>query len=432
MKSMCQEARRNSPSVADWSPTFLCIRTTSRIASSSTARSRSAETCPAAKPSRASRSSGGRSRLPTWSARNGGLSRGMLVQAQQLACVALVDPLALGARDVERVDVRDRVADERALHRVEGHVAREEHVLGAEELVRATQRVRRTEDGGVGVEAPEGLDRAFVERAVHKLPLLLRRALPEAVHAGTDAPGEEGDHAARVVRDDLEIRMADEDAGEDEPGHEDRRVVWPPEEPPDLVLRLPLVGVVGPGRVARRMHPNRPVELGHAGEQRLEAGIVEWQAVHVRVDLDAEGAELPHGPVDLPERGVHVVHRQTGDEADERLRARAHQLGHLVVRQAGEVGRLGRLAQRLERRRRQADDLRVVVEGLDHAQPLVDVPERADRGGALHEVRGPLARALLEPVEVPLRQYVAERIELHGRLYSTTASEVSGFSSTTP
>src|SRR5918992_2606930 len=152
MKSMCQDARRNSPSVADWSPTSLCIQTTSRIASSSTARSRSADSCPAAKPSRASRSSGGRSRLPTWSARNGGLSRGMLVQAQELPCVALVDPLALGTRDVERLDVGDRVADEGALHGVERHVTREQHVLEPEELVRAAQRVRGAEHGGVCVE----------------------------------------------------------------------------------------------------------------------------------------------------------------------------------------------------------------------------------------------------------------------------------------
>ena len=34
-----EEVRRNSPSVADWSPTSRCIATTSRIASSSTARS---------------------------------------------------------------------------------------------------------------------------------------------------------------------------------------------------------------------------------------------------------------------------------------------------------------------------------------------------------------------------------------------------------
>src|ERR671930_583481 len=39
MKSMCHEARRNSPSVADCRPTSSCVRTISRIASSSTARS---------------------------------------------------------------------------------------------------------------------------------------------------------------------------------------------------------------------------------------------------------------------------------------------------------------------------------------------------------------------------------------------------------
>ncbi len=33
MKSMCHEARRNSPSVADCSPTSCCIFTTERIAS---------------------------------------------------------------------------------------------------------------------------------------------------------------------------------------------------------------------------------------------------------------------------------------------------------------------------------------------------------------------------------------------------------------
>ena len=48
MKSMCQVARRNSPSVADCSPASRCSATTSRIASSSTARSASASIRPAA------------------------------------------------------------------------------------------------------------------------------------------------------------------------------------------------------------------------------------------------------------------------------------------------------------------------------------------------------------------------------------------------
>ena len=70
-----QEARRNSPSVADCRPTFCCIATTSAMASSSTARSCCAEIRPAAKSSRAASTLGGRRRLPTWSARNGGVVR---------------------------------------------------------------------------------------------------------------------------------------------------------------------------------------------------------------------------------------------------------------------------------------------------------------------------------------------------------------------
>src|SRR4051812_49156303 len=75
MKSMCQDSRRNSPSVIERSPACSWRRTTSRIASSSIARRSSAEMRPAARSSLAVRTSGGRSRLPTWSARYGGLSR---------------------------------------------------------------------------------------------------------------------------------------------------------------------------------------------------------------------------------------------------------------------------------------------------------------------------------------------------------------------
>src|SRR3954469_1055573 len=80
MKSMCQEARRSSPSVADWSPTSSCLATTSRIASSSIARSSAASTSPAACSSRARSRRSGRRRLPTWSARNGGFVRAAMAR----------------------------------------------------------------------------------------------------------------------------------------------------------------------------------------------------------------------------------------------------------------------------------------------------------------------------------------------------------------
>src|SRR3954470_22660161 len=72
MKSMCQEARRNSPSVAERSPASSCLRTTSRIASSSRPRSSAASIRPSLKSSRACSSCGGRRRLPTRSGREGG------------------------------------------------------------------------------------------------------------------------------------------------------------------------------------------------------------------------------------------------------------------------------------------------------------------------------------------------------------------------
>ena len=58
MKSMCQDSRRSSPSVAARSPASSCLRTTSRMAPSSISRSSSALSRPAANSSRARSSSG--------------------------------------------------------------------------------------------------------------------------------------------------------------------------------------------------------------------------------------------------------------------------------------------------------------------------------------------------------------------------------------
>src|SRR4051794_23247900 len=75
MKSMCHDSRRNSPSVIERRPVASWRRMTSTIASSSIARRSSGEMRPLALSSRACSTSGGRSRLPTWSARKGGVVR---------------------------------------------------------------------------------------------------------------------------------------------------------------------------------------------------------------------------------------------------------------------------------------------------------------------------------------------------------------------
>src|SRR5262245_24077675 len=74
---MCQDERRNSPSVMPWRPTSSCIFTMPRMASSSTSRSSSSVSRPALCSARARVKAGGRSRLPTWSARNGGWFNGI-------------------------------------------------------------------------------------------------------------------------------------------------------------------------------------------------------------------------------------------------------------------------------------------------------------------------------------------------------------------
>ena len=64
-KSMCHQSRRNSPSVMDERPTDSWSATAPRIAASSTGRSADRAISPRATRARASRSSGGRRRLPT-------------------------------------------------------------------------------------------------------------------------------------------------------------------------------------------------------------------------------------------------------------------------------------------------------------------------------------------------------------------------------
>ena len=78
-KSVCQDLRRFSPSVIDLSPTASCFLISASISRSSTAFNCSAVISPAARLARASFSAAERSRLPTWSARNGGLVRCMLL-----------------------------------------------------------------------------------------------------------------------------------------------------------------------------------------------------------------------------------------------------------------------------------------------------------------------------------------------------------------
>src|SRR5689334_315924 len=72
-KSKCHQERRNSPSVASFRPMEACLCTIFSISRSSALRRSSAVISPFSSLARASLMRGGRNRLPTSSARNGGL-----------------------------------------------------------------------------------------------------------------------------------------------------------------------------------------------------------------------------------------------------------------------------------------------------------------------------------------------------------------------
>ena len=159
--------------------------------------------------------------------------------------------VALLVGDAQRVDVGDRVVDD--ARPAQRRVGAEQHVVGAEELGRAPDRVRRPEHRAVGVEAPEVLDRRQRQPGRHLVPVVRPRS-------GRQPPGEVRHHRAGVMRDDLQARVAVEVAGVDEPRHAHRRLVRPAERPPDAVPRPVLLGIVAPGVAARGVHPDRPVE----------------------------------------------------------------------------------------------------------------------------------------------------------------------------
>ena len=73
-KSRCHHERRNSPSVMPCKPNSCCFSMRRSISRSSTASRPAASSAPSACRRRASRSGAGRNKLPTWSARNGGVA----------------------------------------------------------------------------------------------------------------------------------------------------------------------------------------------------------------------------------------------------------------------------------------------------------------------------------------------------------------------
>jgi hypothetical protein len=214
-----------------------------------------------------------------------------------------------------------------------------------------------------------------LQRRQHLRIILVGRAGAEHLQARPDAAVVIRDHAAEMVRDDLQRRMAVEQTAERHAHHRDRCVVRPAEAPPQLVTRLRLGGIIGEVCTARGMQPDRQIEPGHRGEHRLEDGIVERTPGVRGVDPDAAGAQVVHSPARLRDRAFHVLQRHRGDEGRKPLGIFACELRHRVIGDPRERQTKRAVGDVLDWRIGQRDDFAVVAELVHLAKARVEIEQ---------------------------------------------------------
>ena len=130
----------------------------------------------------------------------------------------------------------------------------------AEELQPALDRVRRAEQRRVAVEHAEVVDRSLLESAAGARVVGVVGALAELVESAADAALEVRHHAAQVVGDDLQVRMAVEQTRKQQARHGHGGLVRPAEGPPQVVLGALFADVVGEVGRPRRVHPDWQVD----------------------------------------------------------------------------------------------------------------------------------------------------------------------------
>src|SRR5262245_40541894 len=192
------------------------------------------------------------------------------LQLEKALGIAGEDLPPVAVADIEAPDDVDRRRD-----RAKRSVGREHHVVRAEELEPAAHRVdAAAKQRGVAVKVVQIVEVRPLERGQDLGIVLVAGAAPQYLQARPDAAVVEGNHSAEVMGDDLELGIAVEQPVEHHPHHRYRGVVGPAEAPPHLEPRLRLRRIVGHARGARRVQPDRQVELGHGGKDRLERSFV--------------------------------------------------------------------------------------------------------------------------------------------------------------
>ena len=160
------------------------------------------------------------------------------------------------------------------------------------------------------------------------------------------------------------------------------------------------------------MEPDRQIELRHQFEERQRFRRRQRRSKHVGEYLHADRAQLPDRVLRFLEQAIRIVHRQRRDECREAVRVPRHELGHALVGEPRQIGGHRRRSELLERRRAQADHLRIVAEHVHDAEAFCEIDDAWDRPHAFVHVLA-VGRDLEHPLVVALRKDVVEDVEFH-------------------
>jgi hypothetical protein len=155
---------------------------------------------------------------------------------------------------------------------------------------------------------------------------------------------------------------------------------------------------------------DRYVQCRNRVEERRELRRVERLTFDVGVDLNRTEAQVANGALQLPDRGVDLVHRHAGGAANEALGKPRHEIGHLVVRNPREFQRLLRTSNAFDRRIGGVNNLDVpVARRVHHAKPRVKIEQCGHHPFLFLEPGGELQPR----VAILRRDDVIENVDLH-------------------
>ena len=167
--------------------------------------------------------------------------------------------------------------------------------------------------------------------------------------------------------------------------------------------------------VARRMQPDRLVELFHRREERLELRIVERLAGDVGVDLHAERAVLDRALGFAPRRRRRAPSAPCATQPGKWPLILGADLREFVIDQPGIFLDLGAVAfgEDFERRHREGQNLRIVGEGVDDLPADVEIVDARHFAHALADVR---IAAVDQNLEHPARHEMGIGVDAHETL----------------